>query len=533
MDKSRITMPLVCAFVALAPPTCTPTMAQKATPPIMGWSSWNTYHVNISDTLIKKQADAMVSTGLKDAGYRYVNIDDGFFGHRDETGKMIAHEKRFPQGVKTVADHIHSLGLKAGIYSDAGANTCGSRYDNDENGFGAGLYGHERQDARLYFKDWGFDFIKIDYCGAGTELELDERKRYTEIYNAIRQEGCDSVSINICRWAFPGTWAASIAKSWRISPDIRPRWKSVRNIIDMNMYLSAYCRGGHFNDMDMLEIGRGLKDNEEEVHFAMWCLMSSPLLIGCDLTKIPEKSLKLLKNPELIAINQDPLCLQAYVAMKQDSGYVMVKDLEKRHSTTRAVALYNPTDAAINFRVPLSAIDLAGKVRLRDLLQRKDLKPVSDSIVMTVPARSVKIMKAEGQRRTETHRYEAEWAYLPLFDNLGKRKKQIRYEKCATASGGMIVSHIGGESENVVRWDDVWSDDGGEYELTIHYVPAPRRQMRFEVNGRATNLTALATEGELSSVTLNVALNKGDNIIEIGNPYAWAPDIDCITLKKN
>lgn len=519
--------------LAICASTTMKVQAQKATTPIMGWSSWNTYHVNISDTLIKKQADAMVGLGLKDVGYQYVNIDDGFFGHRDETGMMIPHEKRFPSGLRPVADYIHSLGLKAGIYSDAGANTCGSRYDNDENGFGAGLYGHERQDARLYFKEWGFDFIKIDYCGAGTELELDEKKRYTEIYEAMKQENCGDVSINICRWTFPGTWAAGIAKSWRISPDIRPRWESVKNIINMNLYLSAYCRGGHFNDMDMLEIGRGLKPNEEEVHFGMWCMMSSPLLIGCDLTKIPEESLKLLKNKELIAINQDPLCLQAYVTMKQGEGYVLVKDLKERNGLMRAVALYNPSDSTIHFNVPLRKIELGGKVKLRDLIGQKDMKTVRDSISIDVPARSVKIMRAEGQQRLECISYEAERAYLPLFDNLCKRKKQIRYEQNDAASGGMVVSHIGGEAENVIRWDDVWSKDGGEYALTIHYIPALRRQMTVNVNGQLTRLDSLAQDGSESAVSLNVLLKAGFNTIEIGNEYAWAPDIDRITLKKN
>ena len=142
-------------------------------PPLMGWSSWNTYHVNINEELIKRQADAMVSQGLKDVGYLYINTDDGFFGWRDETGLMHAHPDRFPNGMKPVADHIHSLGLKAGIYSDAGTNTCGSMGDNDERGIGSGLYGHEQQDMDLYLKEWGFDFIKIDYCG-GSELGLDE-----------------------------------------------------------------------------------------------------------------------------------------------------------------------------------------------------------------------------------------------------------------------------------------------------------------------------------------------------------------------
>ncbi len=140
--------------------------AADGSTPLMGWSSWNTYRVNISDSLIMRQADALVSTGLSRAGYRQVNVDDGFFGWRDSTGLMHPHPQRFPRGMRCVSDHIHSLGLKAGIYSDAGANTCGSRYDNDENGFGAGLYGHEEQDARLYFGEWDFDFIKIDYCGA-------------------------------------------------------------------------------------------------------------------------------------------------------------------------------------------------------------------------------------------------------------------------------------------------------------------------------------------------------------------------------
>ena len=232
-------------------------MAQRQTP-IMGWSSWNTYRVNISDTLIKKQADALVRTGLKDAGYEYINIDDGFFGYRDTDGTMQPHPQRFPGGVKAVADYIHSLGLKAGIYSDAGAVTCGSIWDKDKNGIGAGLYGHEDQDARLYFQDWGFDFIKIDYCGAGQELDLDERQRYTAIRQAIDRTGRKDVEINICRWAFPGTWARDLAASWRISGDIRDSWGSVKGIIEKNMPLSAYCRDGHFNDMDMLEIGRSL-----------------------------------------------------------------------------------------------------------------------------------------------------------------------------------------------------------------------------------------------------------------------------------
>ena len=256
----------------------------------MGWSSWNTYRVNINEELIRKQADAMISMGLKDAGYRYINIDDGFFGHRDKDGILHTHPERFPNGIKVLSDYIHSKGLKAGIYSEA-----------------------------------------------GQQLDLDEKERYTEITAAIREVCRKKISVNICRWAFPGTWAKDIAQSWRISPDITPDWESVKNIISMNMYLSAYAGNGHYNDMDMLEIGRGLSPEEEETHFGMWCIMSSPLLIGCDLTTIPEESLNLLKNNELIALNQDLLGLQAYVAQHNGAGYVFVKDIEQERGRTRAI----------------------------------------------------------------------------------------------------------------------------------------------------------------------------------------------------
>ncbi len=500
--------------------------------PIMGWSSWNTYHVDISDSLIMRQAAAMAEHGLRDAGYTYINIDDGFFGYRDSTGLMHPHPERFPNGLRGVADYIHSLGFKAGIYSDAGGNTCGSRYDNDVNGFGAGLYGHESIDARLYFKDWGFDFIKIDYCGAGTELNLCEKRRYTEIRDAFDAAGCKDVKINICRWAFPGTWAADIAGSWRISPDIRPRWSSIRDIISKNLYLSAYCSPGHYNDMDMLEVSRGLPRNEEEVHFAMWCIMSSPMLIGCDMTKIKPSSLDLLKNNELIALNQDTLGLQAKVVQHDGEGYVLVKDIGCRRGLTRAVAFYNPSDTALHFSLPVSVIELEGKVRLRDIIRRKDMRAVRDSIVCDVPARSVVMMRAEGNRRVELSLYEAEWAFLPCFDALGKRKKLISYACNDAASGRMVVQYVGGRPENIIRWSDVWSDEGGKYDMTITYVPAERRTLDVSVNGHTIKVTGIKPSGDTETVTVAVTLRAGNNIVEMGNPYGWAPDIDKFELVK-
>lgn len=508
-------------------------------PPLMGWSSWNTYRVNINEALICKQADAMVEQGLLATGYSYVNIDDGFFGYRDKEGLLHTHDQRFPNGIKPVADYIHSKGLKAGIYSDAGSNTCGSIWDNDRNGVGVGLYGFERQDADLYFNKWGFDFIKIDYCGAGQQLDLDERKRYTEIVEAIREVCPRNISVNICRWAYPGTWVKDLARSWRISPDISPKWESVRSIIYKNLYLSAYAGEGHYNDMDMLEIGRGLKPEEEEVHFGMWCIMSSPLLIGCDLTRIPEASLELLKNPELIALNQDPLGLQAYVVQHVGDGYVLVKDIEQKRGKVRAVALYNPSDKPCTFIVPCMDLELGGTVKVRDLIRRRNEKSVKLELKYEVPAHGVKILRVEGEQRLEPVRYEAEQAYLNQFDDLAKRERIVGYKPYDGASGGMVVSNLGGSRDNYAEWKEVYSERGGKYLMHIAYVSTGKKDrqindriLEVEVNGNRVVVDNLKKDTKtVATVEVPVELKPGYNVVRMSSRLTWTPDIDCFTLE--
>ncbi len=252
--------------------------------PIMGWASWNNFRVAIDENIIKAEAEAMVSSGMKDAGYSYINIDDGYFGGRDKAGKIIPHPERFPNGMKSLADYIHSKGLKAGIYSDAGSNTCASRWDNDTIGSGMGLYGHDRSDLTQMLKEWNYDFIKVDWCG-GQELDLDEQIRYTEISNIIRGINPEVV-FNVCRWEFPGKWVVPTADSWRISGDISEKFESILHIIDLNADLWRYSGPGHVNDMDMLQVGRGMSYEEDKAHFTMWCIMESPLLAGNDLRKI-------------------------------------------------------------------------------------------------------------------------------------------------------------------------------------------------------------------------------------------------------
>ncbi len=508
--------------------------------PIMGWSSWNTYRVDINEALIKKQTDAMVYNGFKEVGYQFVNIDDGFFGWRDEKGQLHSHPERFPNGMKVLADYIHSKGLKAGIYSEAGANTCGAIWDSDKNGIGVGLYGFEHQDASLFFNEWGYDFIKIDYCGAGQQLELDEEERYKEIVNAIREVSSRNISLNICRWAYPGTWVKNYARSWRISEDISPNWESVKHIISKNLYLSAFAGEGHYNDMDMLEIGRGLSEVEEETHFGMWCIMCSPLLIGCDLTTIPEKSMDLLKNKELIAVNQDPLGLQAYVVQHKGDGYVLVKDLETRQGTKRAVALYNPSGKMCSFSVPLETLELAGVAEIRDLVRRKNQGIVKDVIEYDVEPHGVKFLCVNAEKRLERVVYEAEQAYLNDFDDLAKRSRSVAFMPFKDASGGMTVCNLGGHKKNYAEWNDVYSKKGGRYEMKIFYVPAEKKQysvidhkIEVSVNGERFSFSNLEKERSkgVMSVAFEIDLKPGYNIIRIGSRYTWSPDIDCFTLK--
>ena len=305
----------------------TGTAAHAFNPPTMGWSSWNTFALNINEEVIKSQADAMVATGLDKAGYKYINIDDGYWDGRAEDGHLRLNTKLFPSGMRSLVDYIHARGLKAGIYSDAGDNTCGSGGKHAW-GLGVGLAGHEKEDCHLYFIDWDFDFIKVDYCG-GNHMGLDEREQYTKISEAIKHCGKPGVVFNVCRWAYPGTWISDIADSWRTTGDIRCKWSSVKRLIEENLYLQAFTGDGHYNDVDMLEIGRTLSHDEENTHMAYWCITSSPLLIGCDLTKIPDYSLNLLKNPDLLAMNQDRLGLGAPVVQREGNVYVFAKDMKR------------------------------------------------------------------------------------------------------------------------------------------------------------------------------------------------------------
>ena len=521
--------------------------------PLMGWSSWNTFGVDISEDIILATARAMATNGLKAAGYSYVNIDDGFFWGHGEDGILRFHPERFPNGMKPVVDGIHALGLKAGIYSDAGADTCGSMWGGsgtggkDKGGIGGGLYGHDAADCKLHFNDLGFDFIKVDYCGAG-KLKLNEKTRYTEIANAIKATGRTDVRLNLCRWAFPGTWAADIAESWRTTEDIRANWKSVKKLISENLYLSAYAKPGHYNDMDMLEVGQlkgfvksifgkhgdtGLTTDEETTHFGMWCMLSSPLLIGCDVRTIPASTKVLITNPYLLAVNQNDLGVQAYVVQREGDAYILVKDANERFGTSRYVALYNGSDAEHEFTVRADVLDLGGMIDAFDLVEMADVGRFENHVSVKVAPHASKFYRFDAGRRVMRSVYEAETAFLSDYQELFNAAKAGTAfpDQREGASGGVIVRYLGNRVTNDLIWKDVRVDADGRYELRFDYASPDDRAFAVQIDGAAPRLVAApASGGGIVTVKITVELKRGVHSVRLSNESSWMPDIDKMTV---
>ena len=516
--------------------------------PLMGWSSWNTFGIDISDAIIVEVARAMATNGLKAAGYEYVNIDDGFFnGHDPETGVLRWNYRRFPKGMKPVVDEIHALGLKAGTYSDAGCNTCGSIWLGDEPGRGAGLYGHDAADCRLHFNEIGFDFIKVDYCG-GAALALDERIRYTEIANAIRATG-RKVRFNMCRWAFPGIWAAGVAESWRTTGDIRANWESIRDIIAENLYLAPYASLGHYNDMDMLQVGRyvgevknpiceadtGLTHAEELTHFGMWCMMSSPLLIGCDVRRLPETTRELVTNPFLLSMSQNDLGLQGSVVWRDDTAYVLAKDADTRFGSARFVALYNAGETVKDFKVDFRTVELAGKVEVLDLAERVDRGVFEGAFTASVAPHSACFYRFDAAERIDREVYEAEDAFLSAYQELETAEKAGTpyYRQLGYASGGVAVANLGGSRANDLIWRDIRVSKAGRYRIDVRYLTEDRTAFNAQIDyGQVIGVSVDNTKCKTGSYAVEVELSKGMHTVRLFNGTGKMPDVDALLVTR-
>ena len=350
------------------------------TPP-MGWNSWNKFGCNVNEQLIRDIADAMVSSGMRDAGYIYVNIDDCWHGSRDANGYIQPNPVTFPSGMAALADYVHSLGLKLGIYSDAGTYTCAGY---------PGSKGYEQKDADQYAA-WGMDYLKYDWCNTAGQ---DKQQSYTLMMDCLLNTGRPIV-YSICSWSFPGEWVMDVGNLWRTTGDIWDNWASVVSIIDINANLYPYAGPGHWNDPDMLEVGNGgMTDTEYRAHFSIWCIMAAPLFAGNDLRNMSQATIDILTAPEVIAVDQDPLGIQGRRIRDYGDHEVWVKELV---DDSRAVALFNRDSTAADITVNFSDLgqEFANNdVLVRDLWARQDLGMMTDSYTANVPSRGVVLIKA-------------------------------------------------------------------------------------------------------------------------------------------
>jgi alpha-galactosidase len=295
------------------------------TPP-MGWNSWNRFACNVNEQMLRDAADALVSSGMKDAGYTYIVVDDCWHGQRDSLGFIHADPVHFPSGIRALTDYVHSKGLKFGIYSCAGNKTCAGR---------PASRGHEYQDALTYAR-WGVDYLKYDWCD--TE-GLNATGAYTTMRDALYSAG-RPVVFSLCEWGSnkPWLWAPKVGHLWRTTGDIAPvfsgdkkygDWTAlgVLHIIDLQKEIRKYAGPDHWNDPDMLEVGNGMSVNEDRAHFTMWCMLAAPLMTGNDLTKMNSETSKILTDKDVIAIDQDPLGIAGFMFSVKDSVETWFKPL--------------------------------------------------------------------------------------------------------------------------------------------------------------------------------------------------------------
>jgi len=367
--------------------------SELAKTPPMGWNSWNAFGLEINSKIVKSVADSMVSKGMAAVGYDYIIIDDGWQIGRDANGKIIADSTRFPEGIKFLADYVHSKGLKFGIYTCCGTKTCGGR---------PGSYGYEVLDAKTY-AEWGVDFIKEDWCFTDG---LDAHVRYKIMSDAIRASGRQML-LSLCEWgkSNPWEWAKGVGAMWRTTNDIQDCFDCVRNwggmgwvqILEKNVNLASYAGPGHWNDPDMLEVGnRALSTVECRSHFAMWCMLAAPLIAGNNISTMNDVIKSILTAPEIIAIDQDPLGIQGTRIRNESGLQVWQKPLS---DGSVAVALFNSTKTLAPMEVSLDEIGFkkGAKSSVRDLWNRKELKAIKTTFKTNVEPHGVVIIKIKGK----------------------------------------------------------------------------------------------------------------------------------------
>ncbi len=378
-------------FEAMAPPKPLPLPALHAVPdnglartPPMGWNSWNHFHVNIDDKTVREIADAMISSGMKDAGYIYVNIDDSWELGRDAEGNITTN-KKFPD-MKALADYVHSKGLKIGLYSSPGPKTCGG-YD--------GSFGHEEADARTYAK-WGFDYLKYDWCSAGAIYpDTDMQAVYQKMGDALHSTGRPIV-FSLCQYGREDVWnwgAKVSGNLWRTTGDISDNWKSMSGIAFKQLSIAPYATIGHWNDPDMLEVGNGgMSDEEYRTHMSLWAMLRAPLLAGNDIRSMSQATKAILMNRDVIAIDQDPRGEPAQLAKIDGMVEIWTRPLE---GNATALAFFNKDEQPETIKVSWHDLKLKTPEKARDLWVHQDATITADGYTANVPAHGTVLLKLE------------------------------------------------------------------------------------------------------------------------------------------
>jgi len=356
------------------------------TPP-MGWNSWNHFACDVSSRLIRETADAMVSSGMRDAGYRYVIIDDCWQVARAKDGTIVADSARFPEGIKALADYVHAKGLKFGIYTDAGTKTCQGR---------PGTFGYEAQDARTYAA-WGVDYVKEDWCYAAG---LDAPTQYAKFRDGLAAAGRPIV-LSLCEWGYnqPWGWAPKIGNLWRTTDDISDSWTSMLGNLDQSAQHGTVAGPGAWNDPDMLEVGNGgMTDDEYRAHFSLWAIEAAPLIAGNDLRSMSADTKTILENPEVIAVDQDSLGAQGTVVW-EPTPEIQVWGKPLRDGSV-AAALLNRAGVATTITASFHRLGLrADSATVRDLWAHADRGAFRAEYTATVPAHAVVMVRVTPLKR--------------------------------------------------------------------------------------------------------------------------------------
>ena len=382
---------LLSVALCILPASLLPAQAMDiaATPP-MGWNSWNHFHRNVDDATIRAQAEAMVSSGMRDAGYTYINIDDTWEGERDSSG-IIHTNSKFPD-MKALADFVHSKGLKIGIYSSPGPKTCA----NFE-----GSYGHELQDAQTYAA-WGIDYLKYDLCGLREQMKAADSPEaahkimvdaYIKMRDALRSTGRPIV-YSLCQYGNDAVWewGPSVGGNlWRTTGDISDHYASMENIGFSQAGLARFAGPGHWNDPDMLEVGNGGMNTEEyRTHMSLWAILAAPLLAGNDLSTMTPETVALLTNKDVIAIDQDRAGKQGDRVSAVGPVEIWARSLA---DGSKAVAIFNRHPSPMSATVDFKQLGFNHTVKARDLWTQKDLSNLDHTYTAKIPGHGVLLLR--------------------------------------------------------------------------------------------------------------------------------------------